>query len=121
MSEAGDERVGDRMDEFGLVLMKNHEALLREIGCGPAPWTTSSERHEAVATAKCLLHSSNDTLTGLAKLTESDRLDQSLEWFVLVYADLFGPEDRQHAYQRLRSTGAPVDQWLVERLSRHLP
>lgn len=116
--------MGDRIAEFGLVVMKNNEALLRKIGYGPAPWTTSSERHEPVATAKRLLHSSDssdDTLTGLAKLTELDRLDQSLEWFVLVYADLFGPEERQRAYQQLRSAGAPVDQWLVERLSRHHP
>jgi hypothetical protein len=113
--------VNDRMREFGLLLEKNNEALLREIGYGPAPWASTVERHEAVDTAKHLLRTGDHVSTGLAELATADRLDQSIEWYVLVYADLFEPEERQVAYQRLSLHNVSIDQWLVERLSRHLP
>ena len=112
------EVVEDRAREFALVMEHGTEALRREIGYDPTRWVQMVRRHGSVNAAKRLLASGDDTSTGLATLTMADRLDQSVEWFVLVYAELFEPEERQIAHRRLRLHDAPIDQWLRERLGR---
>ena len=107
-----------RAREFALVMEHGTEALRREIGYDPSRWVQMVRRLGAVDAAKRLLASADDTSTGLATLTMADRLDQSVEWFVLVYAELFEPEERQIAHRRLRLHDAPIDQWLRERLGR---
>jgi hypothetical protein len=113
--------VEDREREFALVMERGTETLRREIGYDPARWTQMVHQHGAVDAAKRLLGSGSDTSAGLAKLAMTDRLDQSVEWFVLVYDELFEPEERQVAYRRLRLHDAPVDRWLRERLGRRRP
>ena len=97
------------------------EALRREIGYDPARWTQMVRQHGAVDAAKKLLASGDDVSAGLTTLATAGRLDQSVEWFVLVYGELFEPEERQVAYRRLRLHDAPVDRWLRERLARRHP
>ena len=110
-----------RAREFALVMERGTEALRREIGYDPSRWVQMVRRYGAVEAAKRLLSSGDDTSAGLATLTMANRLDQSVEWFVLVYADLFEPEERETAHRRLRLHDAPIDQWLRERLGRRYP
>jgi hypothetical protein len=115
------ETLEDRAREFALVMEHGTEALRQEIGYDPSRWVQMVRRYGAVDAAKRLLASGGDTSAGLATLTMAGRLDQSVEWFVLVYADLFEPEERQIAHRRLRLHDAPVDRWLRERLGRRSP
>lgn len=111
----------DREREFALVIERGAEALKREIGYDPTRWTQMVARHSAVAAAKRLMATEGDVSSGLTTLAMHERLDQSVEWFVLVYDDLFDQSERQTAYRRLRVYEAPVDAWLRNRLSRHHP
>jgi hypothetical protein len=113
--------VEDREREFALVMERGSEALRGEIGYDPARWTQMVHRHGAVDAAKRLLRSGSDVSAGLTTLALAGRLDQSVEWFVLVYDELFEQEERQVAYQRLRLHDGPVDRWLEERLGRRSP
>jgi hypothetical protein len=113
--------VEDREREFGLVMERGAEALRREIGYDPSRWTQMVKSHGAVEAAKRLLGSGSDVSAGLTELAMADRLDQSVEWFVLVYDELFEAEERQTAYRRLRLHDGPVDRWLKERLGRLSP
>ncbi len=45
----------------------------------------------------------------------------SVEWFTLVYDDLFTDEERRIAHERLTLHEAPVDEWLRDRLHRRWP
>lgn len=108
----------DREREFALVMERGTETLRREIGYNPTRWSQMVGRHGAVAAAKRLLASASDTSSGLSTLAMHQRLDQSVEWFVLVYDELFEPEERRMAYRRLRLYEAPIDRWLQERLGR---
>jgi hypothetical protein len=123
MSEAtGQMRAGERRAaEFALVMERGAEALEREIAYDPTRWVQMVGRHGAVEAATRLLASGSDVSSGLSTLAMAGRLDQSVEWFVLVYDDLFTPEERQAAHRRLRLYEAPVDQWLRERLGRRHP
>ena len=111
----------DRAREFALVMENGAAALKREIDYDPTRWLQMVGRHGAVDAATRLLASGSDASAGLSTLALAGRLDQSVEWFVLVYDDLFTDEERRIAHRRLRLYEAPVDQWLRERLGRRHP
>ena len=108
----------ERAREFTLVVERCAEALRFEAGYDPSRWTRMVHYHGAVNAARLWLSPEFDASVELNTLAEDDRLDQSVEWFALVYFDLFAPQQRQEAHRRLRSHGSPVDQWLSKRLSR---
>lgn len=110
-----------REREFALIMHEGAEALRREIDYDPTRWMKMVRREGAVAAAKRLLALRNDTSAGLTTLALHRRLDQSVEWFVLVYDDLFEPEEREVAHRRLKLYEAPVDRWLQDRLGRRHP
>jgi hypothetical protein len=113
--------VEDREREFALVMERGAEALRREIDYDPTRWTQMVRRLGAVDAAKQLLGSGSDVSAGLTTLALADRLDQSVEWFVPVYDELFEQEERQVAYRWLRLHDAAIDRWLRERLGRRRP
>jgi hypothetical protein len=104
--------------EFTLVIERNAEALRRELGHSSTDWEQLTHQHGVLGAARQWLRASNDAAIELLYLAAADRLDQSIEWYVLVYQALFDDEERYVAYRRLRSHGAPVDRWLEDRLSR---
>lgn len=110
----GRERAFSRDMERGAVTLK------RELGYNPTRWMQMVHEHGAVEAARRILRGS-DYSDGFAKLWEAGRLDMTVEWFVLVYHNLFSDEERLIAYRRLRQYEVPVDDWLRDRLDRRHP
>lgn len=109
-----------RAREFEREMVRAIDQLHREIAYNATRWRQMIGEHGGVGAARRLLEGT-DASDGFTRLWETQRLDMSVEWFVLVYVDLFTDDERETAYQRLRQYHAPVDAWLRERLGRRWP
>ena len=111
----------ERERQFASEMDRGIETLKQEIGYNATRWRQMIYDHGAVGAAKRLLDSPSDVSDGFTKLWEHSRLDMSVEWYVLVYDDLFTDTERDVAYRRLKLYEVPVDRWLQERLGRRWP
>jgi hypothetical protein len=105
---------------FNRAMAQGAGKLEREIGYKPNRWKRMVAEHGAVAAAKRLLQGS-DVSEGFKKLWAHRCLDESVEWYVLAYWQLFTTEERRTAYERLKRYDVPVDRWLQDRLGRRWP
>lgn len=109
-----------RAREFEREMVRAVDQLHREVGYNATRWRQMIADHGGAGAARRLLEGT-DASDGFTRLWEAQQLDMSVEWFVLVYDDLFTDEEREIAYQRLRRYDVPVDEWLRERLGRRWP
>lgn len=106
--------------EFARAMHTGAQRLKQEIGYNPTRWMQMVADHGAVEAARRLLRGT-DVSDGFVKLWEHQRLDETVEWYVLAYPSLFDDDEREIAYQRLKRYDVPVDRWLRERLGRRYP
>lgn len=110
----------ERERAFHADMERGIATLQREIGYNASRWRQMVHDHGGVGAARQLLRG-RDVSDGFTRLWEAGRLNMSVEWFVLVYDDLFADDERQTAYRRLKLHDVPVDDWLRDRLGRRWP
>lgn len=96
---------------FEAEMFRGVETLKREIGYSANRFLQMLHEHGGVGTAKLLLAKQDLTTSGFTTLWEAKRLDQTMEFFILKdeYRDLFTPEERQTAWNRLVVHDFPKD------------
>lgn len=77
-----------RAREFEREMVRAIDQLHREIAYNATRWRQMIGEHGGVGAARRLLEGT-DASDGFTRLWETQRLDMSVEWFVLVYVDLF--------------------------------
>jgi hypothetical protein len=87
------------------------ETLKREIGYPANRFLQMLHELGGVGTAQRLLAKDDLTTSGFTRLWEAKRLHQSMEFFVLQdeYQELFTPDERQRAWNRLLLHDFPRD------------